>query len=137
MIDRYVKMQFLAACLSISSTYESVPMSMEIPLKTLFPRIVKFITVGVTVDLLSAPHDCIVTTAVMAVKIGVNIGRLILCCNSMLNRLVCIPTYGISFVVGFRYQRTKLIKAGKGYEAKNWQKDMIDMKNLKQKMRLT
>ncbi|KAK5145851.1 hypothetical protein LTR04_001193 [Oleoguttula sp. CCFEE 6159] len=91
-VNSYVKMQFIGACLSVSSLYERAPMSLEIALYTLFRRSSNFITAGLTIDYNSPPHYCIVSTAVMATRIGVTIDRLVSCFSAMSNRLVCVPS---------------------------------------------
>ena len=135
-VNSYVKMQFIAACLSVSSSYERAPMSLEIALYTLFRKSSNFVTAGLTIDRTSPPHHCIVSTAVMAVRTGVTIDRLVSCFSAMSNRLVCVPTYGTPFVFGLRYTRTTLTKTGEDYVSKNWQKEYIDLETLKSEVRI-
>ncbi|KAL2353510.1 hypothetical protein BJ546DRAFT_1062309 [Cryomyces antarcticus] len=129
-VNSYVKMQFIGACLSVSSLYERAPMSLEIALYTLFRRSSNFITAGLTIDYNSPPHYCIVSTAVMATRIGVTIDRLVSCFSAMSNRLVCVPRYGTPFVFGLRYTRPFLTKVGEEYVARHWEKEYIDLETL-------
>ncbi|KAH9827500.1 FAD-binding, type 2 [Teratosphaeria destructans] len=107
-----VKMQFISAYLSISAMYERAPMSLEIALYTVFRRSVNFITAAIKIDYTAPPHHCIVSTAIIATRIGVTIDRLVQCFAAMSNRLVCIPKYGTGFIFGLRYERKLLTKFG-------------------------
>ena len=87
-------------------------MSPEIALYTIFRRGVNFVTAGLRIDHTATPYDYIVSKAVMAIRIGVSIGKRVLCFAAMSNRLVCIPKYGTPFVFGLRYMKMSLTKTG-------------------------
>lgn len=136
LVNDYVKTQFIGACLSVSNLYERAPMSLEIALYTIFRRSVNFITAGLTIDHSASTHDCIVSTAVIATRIGVSIDRLVLTLAAKSNRLVCVPRYGTPFIFGLRYMRWVLTKVGEEYVARNWGKETVDLETLKQDIRI-
>lgn len=82
-------MQFVASCLSVSAAYERVPMSLEIALYTIFKRSVNHHTAGLLMDPSFTPKQCREFTALMAIKMGLTIKRLVGCFSDMSNRLVC------------------------------------------------
>jgi len=135
-VNDYVKMQFISACLSVSNLYERAPMSLEIALYTIFRRSVNFITAGITIDHTASPHYCLVSTAIMATRIGVTIERLVQCFAAMSNRLVCIPDDGCPFIFGLRYQRMYLTKFGENYVERHRGKAYMDLETLKMEARI-
>ncbi len=130
-VNDYVKLQFISACLSVSAQYERAPVSLEIALYTVFRRSVNFITAGVWMDSTSPPHHCIVSTAIIANRIGVTMERLVQCFAAISNRLVCVPTYGIPFIFGLRYERKLLTKFGENYVERHKGREYYDLETLK------
>lgn len=105
-------------------------MSLEIALYTLFRKSVNFVTAGTVLDNHSSAHHCIVCTAIMSMRVGVSIDRLVQCFAAMSSRLVCMPKYGIPFVFGLWHPSSELTKYGESYVSRNWSKETVDLETL-------
>ena len=130
------RIQFMAACIAVSNCYKRAPMSLEVALYTVFRRSVNHTTAGLTIDSMATNRQCREATAMMAIRNGVTIKRLVACFSAMSNRLVCEPEIGMPFVVGMRCMKFKLTPAGREYVPRNWGKEYLDLETLKMKSRI-
>ena len=122
-----VRLQFIGLALSVTECYERAPVSLEMALETEFKRSVNFITAGMIIDSSATAAECRAATAMMAVRAGVSVERLVGAFAARSARLVCEPKYGMPFIVGIKVIRFRLTYRGRMYVMKNWGKQVNDL----------
>ena len=135
-INNSVRLQFVALALWYASAFVHPPVSLEMALETIFKRSVNYVTAGLVIDHSAAPEHAIVATAVMAIRSGVTIMRLVSTFSAMSKRLVAEPANAPPYVKGMSYTRYVLTPAGESYVFNNWGKASINLETLKEEIRL-
>ncbi|KAG6015236.1 hypothetical protein E4U54_003915 [Claviceps lovelessii] len=91
-----------ALALSVSNCYEKAPVSLEMALESEFKRSVNHVTAGLIMDPNATEFQCRTATAVMAIRVGVSIERLVGGSAAMSPRLVCEPEHELPFIIGIK-----------------------------------
>ncbi|QDS78218.1 hypothetical protein FKW77_000934 [Venturia effusa] len=117
LIDDYVKIWFIGACVSVvGNLYERTPISLEIALFTILRESVNFISaIGIHHQTQRRYPRLHRFHHGDGDQVGIRVKRLVTCFAAMSSRLVCVPAIGMPFVLGLRYAKMNLTKAKMGH----------------------